>query len=551
MATLQQIRAAYGCLDENRPEQALDILEGLQSVDDPVHASIVLAATGMISERGADASEADRCFTRAFEYGVPLPALLRECGRYFKRAGRYDKAYHCYSLLQNLVPNAIDEFAAGLPERELCRYSPWIVPRLLGGLRPLFYSVQSTKSALAREFGAEGAGLVYAHIAAPDWQVATFPLVGLRDYAREHALRYREIAASIDIDLPPPEVFEGPPLSRLRARTRTFFFCLLADVVVSGKSSVLLAGGRALLDAQPDELQKLAVNLEVDPIVIAAANGAVTMLADNSPAPAELAEALSLIGVHSYAFGHWIGEFLPKIWACLDWPEFASIPILIDERMPPQHKEALQIFVGPEHPLVVLRLYESVRVKKLWICSTIYYSPIGPHGTPAPDLFCLDTSAMAALIRGVSGRLPVVDRQPAAPRLYLARKDSQHRRVVNRAEIETWLRAHDCMVVDFEDLAFVDQLRLIRGVDLILAESGSATMMTFFAKTGTRIGVLSPPDTKHYVTYAGLYRDLGCRFEILVGELAGEDRGTFSDYRIDVGALARFVEHLLSRPERT
>jgi len=550
MATLHQIRAAYDCLDENRPEQALNILEGLQSVDDPVHASIVLAATGMISE-GADASEADRCFTRAFEYGIALPALLRECGRYFKRAKRYDKAYHCYSLLQNLLPNAIDEFAAGLPERELCRYAPWIVPQLLGGLRPNFYGVQLTKSALSRQFGAEGAGLVYAHIAAPGRQVATFPLVGLRDYAREHALRYREIAASIDIELPPPEVFEGPPLSRLRARTRAFFFCLLADVVVSGKSGVLLAGGRALLDAEPDELQKLAVNLDVDPIVIAAANGTVTVLADNSPALAEVAEAFSLIGVHSYAFGHWIGEFLPKIWACLDQPEFASIPILIDERMPPQHKEALQVFVGPEHPLVVLRLYESVRVKKLWICSTIYYSPIGPHGPAAPDLFCLDTKAMAALIGGVNQRLPAVDGRPAAPRLYLARKDSQHRRVANRREIEMWLRAHDFMIVDFEDLAFIDQLRLIRGVDLILAESGSATMTTFFAKSGTRIGVLSPPDTKHYVTYAGLYRDLGCRFEILAGELAGEDRGTFSDYRIEVSMLARFLEHLLSRPEQT
>ena len=43
-----------------------------------------------------------------------------------------------------------------------------------------------------------------------------------------------------------------------------------------------------------------------------------------------------------------------KVWAVIERPGFESVPIVIDEMMPPQLREMLEFFVGPEHPIVVL-----------------------------------------------------------------------------------------------------------------------------------------------------------------------------------------------------
>jgi hypothetical protein len=544
---LEGARAACAWLDEGRPDEALEILGAAPAAEDGVAKSIRLAAAGLIAERSGDSGEAERCFGRVYDYGVPLPALLRQGGRYFKGTGRYDKAYHCYSLLYNIDPRALDEFAAGLPDAELCRYAPWIVPRRLGGVRPLFYPLQSTKAALARLLGGEGAAMALAQLTElhPDWQLRTMRLVSLRDHARAHGLAYQELANPADVYLPPPTVCGRPPLDGLRARTRAFFFCVLADAVVSSKSNFLIADDRAVLDAEPDELEKLPVNLETDPIVVAAENGAVTVLVngDTSGIPV-FDQALSLVGVHSYAFGHWMLEFLPKLWACRQRPGFDAVPILIDEKMPPQHREALCFFIAPGHPVVTLQPQETVRVKRLWTCSTMCYSPVGPTKLATPGLYSFDTKALAALLASLDPKLEAIEGPPSPRHLYMTRKDSQHRRLINRERVESWLADRGFHVVDFDFLPFLEQLRLIRGADLILAADGSSLYMTFFAKPGKRIGVLGHQFLDLFVAYAEVFDHIGCRFAILAGDLVGENCSVVSDYTIDLDALAVFVDGL-------
>ena len=70
-------------------------------------------------------------------------------------------------------------------------------------------------------------------------------------------------------------------------------------------------------------------------------------------------------------------EFLPRLWAYLQRPGFESGSILIDKQMPPQHREALELFVGPQHPIIVLEPRENVRVERLWCCSMPIYMSVG------------------------------------------------------------------------------------------------------------------------------------------------------------------------------
>lgn len=556
--SLEQILAAYRHLDEGQIEAVLRILgapPGLESSnrESMVSDSISLVAAALNSERLGNATQANRYFNAAFEYGVPLPALLRECGRYFKRIGEYGKAYCCYSLLQHITPGAISEFLIDLPQPELSRYSPMIVPSARKGPRPGLYALQPAKEALAGAFGAESAAMLLAHMTGQksNWHVCKLPIVSLQSFAKARGLTYEEMAPGADTYLPPPPVFGGTDFSGHEARTRAFFHCVLADVLVSSKSNFLLTADQALLDHQDDELNAIQLNLDVDPIVVAAEDHAVTvMVNEGSARRPELEKAFWLAGVHTYNFGHWMIEFLPKVWACLDKPDFESVPILVDEQMPAQHLEALRLFVGPHHAIVVLKPGDSVKVKNLWVCSMLTYMPIGPRQDPDKSRFSmvLSTGALVDLINKVRPKLGAAKQSDAPRRIYLSRKDSQHRKLTNRREVEQWFAEHGFRTYDFEHIPFSEQLRLVQGADFIAGPDGSAFFLFFFARPGTRIAILNHPHLEDFEWYTQVCQALGLRFLVLTGDLVKQHAQlkTFCDYSIDLKTLPAYVDTLLA-----
>ena len=352
---LNRLCAACECLDSGRLEDVVTLLSGSIADGDLAGAHVLLAATALLCERAGDEAEVKVRFDRIYAEGVPLPALLRASGRYFKRERHYGKAFRSYSLLRDRIPDAAQEFAEGLPDEELCRYSPWIVPDLVSRLR--LYWLKTMKRALVRRLGPESAALAFTQIIG--WKrgcdVKILRLTPLREHARTHGLVYDEIAGSRAVFLPPPAVFgDTPQPEGLHSRTRAFFFCELKDVIVSGKSNMLFWEDRALLDVEEDERAKLELDLDVDFSVIAATQDTVSAIIDVAADDAQMDAAFSLVGVHSHTFGHWIGEFLPKLWAAQQRPGFASLPILLDEGMPAQHVDALRFFVGSSQPFVFL-----------------------------------------------------------------------------------------------------------------------------------------------------------------------------------------------------
>ena len=485
---------------------------------------------------------------------MPLPVVLRESGRYFKRSGAYEKAYRCYSLLQNLEPQSIDEFLEGLPSRELCRFSPWIVRRLVEGPRPgHHWFLQPIKEVLTSELGPEAAALAFAQMVwrEPGWKITRMKMAGLRDFAEAHGSVYEELSPSTQVRLPPPPIFGDAPRQGVEATARTLFFSILPDVIVSSKSNFLLAGDRALLDYQRDELEKVPLDLDVDPIVIAPEDDEVTVLVDKGALSGpDLEQAFPLVGVNTNNFGHWLLEFLPKVLACLERPGFNSVPLLIDDQMPSQHREALRLFVGPDHPVIVLKRFEAVRVRRLWVSSMIAYVPLCPKVgfDHAPDSLALDGGAFAALIAKTRAKLEESDGRPGPDRVYLTRKDSQHRSLVNRPEVENWFATRGFEVVDFGELPFGDQLALTRGADMLIAQDGSSMMMSFFARRGTRVGCLTGPYAESNEWYSLMCEALDQPYSILTGELVTRDPvyRERSSYRIDTGTLQAFLDDLLA-----
>src|SRR5205823_3537829 len=144
--------------------------------------------------------------------------------------------------------------------------------------------------------------------------------------------------------------------------------------------------------------------------------------------------------------------------------------------------------------------------------------------------------AFVALITKIQPTLEAVERPGGPRRIYLARKETQHRRIQNRREVEPWFEANGFTIFDFEELSFREQVALVRGADLIVGPDGSSLLSTFFARPGIRIGILTNAFAEECEWYMLVCRALGQQLAVLAGAVARKDTGyrMFSNYRIDV-----------------
>lgn len=506
-----------------------------------------LASEGLHWE-STEPLRAGRLMEESLALGVAVPVLLTEQARFFKRHDRHALAYATLTAREVVAGDRLERFVDDLPEHERARYAPWTLNASPWVERQSYYSTISYKRALRERYGPEAAALLLEQMRAQGRQrvVARRPLLSLMEYAQSVGSDYEEVIAKQA--LPPGQIEvhgEGADIE-FAPSSRSMFTCTLDDIVVSGKSNFLLTPQAALLDFQDDELSRRVQDLSLDPLI--ASNDDDSVLVFEEPdrdALRHIPEAIWLSGAHSRAFGHWMMEFLPKLWALMLRPGFESVPIIVDDEMPSQHIEAIQTFSHQAHPLIVLERHESVRVERLWVSSLLQYKALGAVGGATERTRSgIDAAGLHQLVSRIQPVLEAIDTGGAAKRVYLARKPFQHRKLSNAMDVEPVMQGHGFERHEFNALTFRQQLRIIRGADHIVGPAGSALTMTIFGRPGLDIGVLAGaghPDS-HWLSQVS--RALDHRLVVVFGDIGKENQlhRSKSDYAIDLDVLAEYLE---------
>jgi capsular polysaccharide biosynthesis protein len=326
---------------------------------------------------------------------------------------------------------------------------------------------------------------------------------------------------------------------------------VLEDAVVSSKSNFLIAGGRAVLDYQADELEQVPWDFEMDPIAFGAAPDSITALVESGGVSGRrLEQGLPLVGLNTFNYWHWLVEYLPRV---LDWrgePGFDALPLIVDEAMPPQFLEALHLFAGREGPIVVLKRGEAVRVERLWTSAMPINLPHWPSAGEVPPgaLTVLDADAFAQQLHKLDPQLDRLGGGGGAKRVYLRRPAERFRGIVNNEKVEDWFAEQGFELVEMSDLGFLDQVSLIRGAEVVVGPNGSALTNTLLARRGTRVGVLDNRYVEDNHWYAAMCEALEQPLGYLLGEVVADDErySWNASYRIDVAMLPAFLDSLLS-----
>lgn len=516
---VQAMQQAYAALDQGRATDALRHLEHTQIQADPVAQSICHTARALLALQAGDPVSAGGYFDAAHAIGIPLPVVLRECGRYYQRQPNQSaRAFECFSVLGHLDPAASLSYWRSFAQPARLRYAPLVLAHLLHAPMPPVYEIQMIKRNMIEHWGEFTTSILFAetlyHRRA--WHIRQLTLGGLQAYARQHALSYTEFATPRDVVIHAPDIFRGPRYRNIHGRSRSFFFCVLPDVTVVAKSNLLFTQYEALLDHQGDELERIPYNADINPSVISFTQHHVSVL-ECAEAQSTVDEAFTLVGNHTYNYGHWIVEFMFQVWACIRQPGFERLPLIIDAQMPPQHRQLLEFFLGADHPMIVLQAGESLRVRQLWACSKVSYWP-GGESFPLvhhDDYQIADMAELASIIESFGDKLDSLDTTGCPQKLYLTRDAKKSRPFVNRRAVEDFFKEQGFSVFDFGHTPILEQLRYLRAARTVIVEAGSSLYGTIFCRRGACVGELPSCDPTEREWCAELFRALGHRFLLL------------------------------------
>lgn len=416
------------------------------------------------------------------------------------------------------------------------------------------YGLSSIKSMLVGQFGPVKAAGLFAEGAGwgRGWVASRFQVVCLYDYAKRYASTFELVSPSHSVTIPQLRGLSETLKDCLTATTRNIYFAVLETAIVTSKSNIVLCQDFALLDAEARERDAIAINLNVDSSVVSHGSDNCIWRMSRSDSSSEMfvPRALSLLGVHSYNFGHWITEFLPKLWLCMGRAGFDDLPILVDSKMPRQHFEALRYFVGDEHPVVEVEYGRSVTVGQLWVVPMLNYNAVGQLSdvdeTYPFGMSNVDEKLYVELLKNAISVAGVQSSRRETPKyIYLRRKDTQHRKLVNRKEIESLLSRKGFAVVDFGDLDFQQQMELMQAAEIIVGPEGSSLFTTYFGSPGLNILWLTPPaDAIDYEVYTQVCEHLEQKLWALPGtQIKCHDMYSWmADYHIDPELVTEWLK---------
>ncbi|MEZ5120437.1 MAG: hypothetical protein R2736_02475 [Solirubrobacterales bacterium] len=208
-------------------------------------------------------------------------------------------------MLAAYDPTAVDELAAELPARELARWSPWLLDPAAAAAA-VIHPVKRRAAVGRHGTAAAAAAFAYANGSARDssWSL---PVAGLRDVARTHGLAYDELVAARDVHLPDQRCSAAARARLRRAHAGALLHQRLADAVVSSRVELPRVRRPGGARRQDDELARVALDFSLDAPVLTAGDSSVTMLLDgHARRGAPLDRAISLVGMNTTNFGHWL-----------------------------------------------------------------------------------------------------------------------------------------------------------------------------------------------------------------------------------------------------
>jgi hypothetical protein len=418
-----------------------------------------------------------------------------------------------------------------------------------GHLEPLM----RFKQALVSAFGVEQGFAVYRErLKLPDsGQIRLNQLESQYTIARTRGEIFETDRGGERFVIEPPRVVGEGVRRPLEHVARPLYVASVNNARVRGRSAVIEVEGLALVDYHPYERELFDCEFDIDPAIFHASGSAIWMFApQDDSASIEVAEAFTLLGPNSGAFGDWMLEFLPRYVAADLSGHLPPIPVLIDAQMPESIRRCIEVMIRPGIEIIKVPAFAAVRVQRLWYAPSLHYAPgyEKMEGRFRWDYLCPAPRQFLPVVREIARRadVAIAGQTSNHPRIFLGRKSHLWRKLVNYAAIEAAAEARGFHIVYPEELSFDRQVNLLRHARFVVALQGSALFLLYFARPATRLCTLVHTWIDEAISYNGLFD--GVDLTLLTGSIVREDQQfpDRMDYEIDEKRFCEFLDDWLS-----
>lgn len=253
--------------------------------------------------------------------------------------------------------------------------------------------------------------------------------------------------------------------------------------------------------------------------------------------------AIGFVG--SVNFGHFLFEFLPRLYPLTFSRALGELPVIVRRSMPQRFFEYLEIAGIKPSRFIFQEEDEALEVEHLWMTSI-------PFGRTTAGEMYFSPSALAYL----RGLYTTPFRRPAAERrgrVYLDRTGATFRRLVNEAEILPALKAKGFVTMDGMKLSAREQLEVIANAEAVFSQVGSSPTITMFAPQDARIVEMFPPNVAGLfvgIAYAAL---LGQPYHRIVGQRVQLPDNTrteplYGDYTVNAAEVSGVLDAMRLAP---
>lgn len=258
--------------------------------------------------------------------------------------------------------------------------------------------------------------------------------------------------------------------------------------------------------------------------------------------------AIHFCSDYSHNYYHWLLECLPRLNILDQFPDFDNLPLLIDENLTAQQLAALKILNTRNRPLIPLKKGYAYHINKLIMPSMSSIIHDNYHSAVAYDKDVLFSPAAIQYVRNNVLRALDCATQKGFRKLFISRKKSEHRRLLNIEEIESLMVSRGFEIVFPEALTFTNQVKLFSQAQLVIGQTGAGFANLMFCPENCKALILinHHPQTNYYL-FSNLAQILNIELQFIPGTDVIEhvDKSLQNDFIISKSLLNKTIDTLV------
>ena len=246
---------------------------------------------------------------------------------------------------------------------------------------------------------------------------------------------------------------------------------------------------------------------------------------------------------HAKNYFHWMIENLPRLSLVSELDK--NVPLLVDGNLPAQFYDALAMLNQDNREIITLNNNTLYKVQKLYYPSQLsifhdsYDNPFyGKDAVYSPKAISYVRDAVLKKIGSPSS-------STRRRKLYISRKNSDYRQLINSEEIEDALVARGFEIIFPEHLSFFAQVQLFSEAELIVGQSGAGMASFIFAPKDCEIlMMMSDASQSNLHIFGALADSIGLSLKYILGKHINIKKSyiNHSDFYVDVSILIKYLE---------